>query len=329
MNQQDNDYWISFSEAFWENVGTWLNDHLIPIVLIIIGAWLAKHYGTHLVSRILRRTVRADLYPTKADRVKRIQTLDSITKAIISVGVIVVAVIMVLSELGINTAPLIASAGVLGIALGFGAQSLVKDFSSGLFIIADNQYRVGDVVKVNNVAGVVEAIALRTTVIRAFDGTQYHVPNGSIGVTANMTMGYGGFDENIVFSQDADIAKVTLVINRVGQEMADDPSIAKDIKEAPQVMWVVGFDANGITVKVVGKTTPGESWRLRGEFYRRLIIALRKSKLEIPYTQVVVHPSGEIHQPTITAQADSDSATPSAQRAKQRTVGKTTRKGKA
>lgn len=285
----DVNYELSFPEAVWESTKLWLYDHGLTILIIILCALIIKRFGAKLVSRVFRRTIRPDLYPTKNDRVKRIETLDSITSAIISVGVVVVAAIMILSEIGINTTPLIASAGIIGIALGFGAQSLVKDFSSGLFIIADNQYRVGDIIKVNGVAGIVEAITLRTTALRALDGTLYHVPNGSIGVTANMTMNYGGLDEDIVFAQNADISKVSTVINRVGLDMAADQEFAKMIKDPPHFEWVSGFDNNGIRVKVTAKTVAGDSWKIRGEFYRRLALALQKADLEIPFAQVVVH----------------------------------------
>ncbi len=113
---------------FLTNLGNWFSDHGFEILIIIAVAWFMERYGSTLLSRIFHRTIRADLYPTKSDRTKRLETIDSITGAILRIGIVVVAGIMIISEVGVDTTPLIASAGVLGIALGFGAQSLIKDF---------------------------------------------------------------------------------------------------------------------------------------------------------------------------------------------------------
>lgn len=274
---------------FMNNLGNWFSDHGFEIAIIILCAWLAKRYGGQFITRIFHRTIRADLYPTKSDRTKRLETIDSITGAILQVAVIVIAGIMIISELGVNTTPLIASAGVLGIALGFGAQSLIKDFTSGLFIIIDNQYRVGDIVKLDEIAGKVEAITIRTTVLRGLDGTLYHVPNGSISATANLTMSYGGIEEDIAFDNNVDITKLTMAINRAGEQLAKDPKYAQKILEAPHFMRIVGFTPNGIMVKILGTTTANDSWEIRGEFYRRLINELRKAKIDLPSPQITVH----------------------------------------
>lgn len=271
------------------SLGNWLSTHGLSIAIIVLGAWLVKRYGSQFLSRIFHRTIRADLYPTKGDRTKRLETIDSITGAILQVAVVVVAGIMIVSELGIDTTPLIASAGVIGLALGFGAQSLIKDFTSGIFIIIDNQYRVGDIVKLDDVAGKVEAITIRTTVLRGLDGTLYHVPNGGINTTANLTMSYGGIEEDIVFDNDVDITKLVIVINRAGELLAKDPKFSQKIIEAPHFLRIVGFAPTGIKVKILGTTTTNDSWEIRGEFYKRLITELRKADIHMPTPQVTVH----------------------------------------
>lgn len=276
-------------ERFLHNTGQWLSDHGFEIILILFCAWLAKRYGGQFLSRIFHRTIRADLYPRKSDRIKRLQTIDSITNAILKVVIFVIAATMIIGELGINTTPLIASAGIVGVALGLGAQSLIKDFTNGLFIIIDNQYRVGDVVKLGTVAGVVEAITIRTTVLRALDGTLYHVPNGSITTTANMTMTYGGIEEDITFGSDVDISKLAIVINRAGQQLADDPQFSSKILDPPHFLRITSLVPDGIAVKIVGTTTPNDSWEIKGEFYKRLITELRKSKIEVPSPQITIH----------------------------------------
>ncbi len=276
-------------DRFWANLGTWTSDHGFEVFTILLVAWLVKRFGSQFLSRIFHSTIRADLYPTKADRVKRLETIDSITNAILKVAVVIIAGIMLISELGVDTTPIIASAGVLGIALGFGAQSLIKDLTSGIFIIIDNQYRVGDIVKLDEIAGRVEAITIRTTVLRGLDGTLYHVPNGSIKATANLTMSYGGIEEDIVFDSDIDIPKLAIVINRVGRDLAADPDFKAKVLEPPRFERVVGFTKDGIKVKILGTTTTNDSWLIRGEFYKRLIVDLRKSDIEIPSPRITVY----------------------------------------
>lgn len=289
------EYISSMFERLLSNIGTWFSDHGFEIAMILLFAWLVKRFGSQFLSRIFHRTIRSDLYPTKNDRLKRLETIDSITNAVLKVGVVIVAGIMIISELGVNTTPIVASAGVLGIALGFGAQSLIKDLTSGLFIIIDNQYRVGDIVKLDNISGRVEAITIRTTVLRDLDGVQYHVPNGSIVSTANLTMSYGGIEEDIVFGSDVDIAKLTMVINRVGRDLAIDKNFKEKVVEPPRFERVVGFAPEGIKVKILGTTTPNDSWEVRGEFYKRLILALRTSNIQVPTAQITVH---QAPQPT-------------------------------
>lgn len=270
-------------------LGEWLHAHGLKTLIIILAAWFIKRFGTQLIMQVLQKTVRADIYPTKSDRTKRIKTLNSLIGAVLQVAVFVVAAILIASEFGIDTAPLIASAGIIGIAIGFGAQSLIKDLTSGIFIIIENQYRVGDVIELDNgVAGKVEAITIRTTLVRTLDGTLYHVPNGNIGWTANKTTSYGGIEENIVFSSDVDVEKLTIVINRTGEKLASDPEFEKKIKEPPHFEGVVGFDPNGIKVKIVGKTGSDDAWEIKRAFYKLLILELRKAKIEIPHLHVTL-----------------------------------------
>lgn len=297
MDEAIFEYISRLFDRLWANLGNWISDHGFEILIIVLVAWLVKRFGAQFLSRIFHSTIRADLYPTKNDRLKRLETIDSITNAILKVGVVIVAGIMIVSELGVNTTPIVASAGVIGIALGFGAQSLIKDLTSGMFIIIDNQYRVGDIVKLGEIAGRVEAITIRTTVLRGLDGTLYHVPNGSIAATANLTMNYGGIDEDIVFGSDIDISKLAIVINRTGLSLAADPDFKSKVLEPPRFERVVGFTAEGIKVKILGTTTTNDSWLVRGEFYKRLIVELRKSNIQLPTPQITVHQAGATNKP--------------------------------
>lgn len=263
------------------NIGDWLSLHAFNIVVILLFAWAVRKFGAELLSRFFHQTIRSDLYPTAADREKRITTLNSLVGAFMRIAVYVVAFIMIVGEIGIDTGPLLASAGVLGVALGFGAQNLIKDFVSGMFLIIENQYRVGDVVQLGDVSGTVEAITIRTTVLRDLDGNVHHVPNGAIQITTNKTMDFGRINEDIVVDLDTDIEELAVIINDVGKELSELPGFKHKVTDPPHFSTVRGFNFGGIVVKIQGKTTPSEKWAVRSELYKRLKLAFKKHKIEV------------------------------------------------
>lgn len=269
----------------------WLSQHGLNILVILIGAWLLRRFGVAIIDRIIRRTVRHDIFPTELDRKKRIDTLNSLVSASVRIGVWLLAAVMIVDELGINTAPLLASAGVVGIALGFGAQSLIKDFVSGIFIIIENQYRVGDVVELGDVSGVVEGITIRTTILRDGDGNVHHVPNGSISITTNKTTGFSRINDDIVVDMDTNVDELEHIINHVGEEVAALPQFKHTLVEPPHFERVNGFQDFGLSVKIMGKTTPGDQWGVRSAFYRRLQKALGTHGIEIAYHPLMVKKS--------------------------------------
>jgi len=277
----------SFSRVL-DSVGQWLGNHFLNILIILILGYAARVLLTKLVRNIVKQTVRHDLFPTETDRKKRLQTLDGLVGAIVKVCVWVVVVVMLINELGINTGPLIASAGIIGIVVGFGAQTLIRDFTSGLFIIAENQYRVGDTIEINNITGVVEEITIRTTVLRDINGFLHHIPNGSIEVTTNMTMDYAKLHENITVETDTDIEQLEHVINHVGEQLAAKPEMHKIIVEPPKFVRVTGFNNEGLAVKIIGKTTPGDQWKVQGEFYKQLKKAFEKHGIKVPHQPLAV-----------------------------------------
>ncbi len=270
-----------------DTVSAWFSAHAFNILVILLVAYVVRRVITLLIGRFLQRTIRKDLYPTERDRKKRIQTLDGLVSAIVRVGTWFVAAIMIINEIGIDTGPLVASAGVVGIALGFGAQSLIKDLVTGIFIISENQYRIGDVIRIGTESGTVEAITIRTTILRDLDGNVHHVPNGSIVVTTNMTSGFSRINEDVIVPADTDIAKVERIINQVGQELTGKEKFHKSIIEAPNFSRVDGFVTNGMIVKVLGKVVDGEQWEVKGEFYRMLRKAFDKEGISLIQTQHV------------------------------------------
>lgn len=269
-------------------VTQWMDQHLVNIAIILIGAYVLRKFGTKFISRVMHKTIRRDLYPNEADRKKRIQTLDNLINAATKVAAFLIATFMILSELGINTAPLLASAGVFGLALGFGAQSLVKDFVSGIFIITENQYRVGDVVQIGDVEGVVQAISIRTTMVRSLNGDLHHVPNGSIIVTTNRTMNFGSIDENITVAPNTDLKELEHIVNHVGEEVAALPELKNMVKEAPHFSQVKGFNESGIVFKVLGTTTTGDAWLVKSEFYKKLAKAFERHGVKVAYPLIAL-----------------------------------------
>ncbi len=260
----------------------WLETHGINILIIIVGAWVLRRLGVALLTSIINRAVKSHPFASETDRKKRTDTLDSLLGAVSKIVVWIVAVIMIVDELGINTAPLLASAGVVGVALGIGAQSLIKDFTNGLFIIIENQYRVGDFVQFDTVSGVVQAITIRTTILKDFDGNVHHVPNSSITVSTNMTFGTSGINQDVTVSVDTDLEKLEKVINKVGEDMAADEKLDKKIKRAPYFAQVVQFAERGIVVKILGETTPGAQWQVKTDLIKRLRQAFVDNNIDLP-----------------------------------------------
>ncbi len=280
----------------WHLLIDWSAAHLLQIIIIIIGAEVLYRFGAKTINKIVHRaTHRPDLFPTESDRRKRVRTLDSLVNATLRIFIIIIAAIMIINELGVNTGPLIASAGIIGVALGFGAQNLIKDFMSGFFVITENQYRVGDVIEISTqlggfrITGTVEGITIRTTVLRDLSGQLHHIPNGNIAVTTNMTMNFANLNEEILIDKSVDIDKLEHVINHVGEELASNPDFKRHIIEAPHFERIEMMSGDGLVVKVLGKTTPGDQWAIKGAFYRQLLKALEKNHIKLAQAQALIH----------------------------------------
>lgn len=267
-----------------------ISSHSAAVITILVVAYGVRKISMFFIGKIIRRSVRFHGNASPIAEERREKTLHDIIGTALRVFIWIFASLMILQELGVDITPLIAGAGIAGVALGFGAQSIVKDSLTGLFIIFENQYRVGDVVMVNSTtAGVVEKITLRATVLRDLDGMVHHVPNGTINLATNMTMEYANVNIDIGVSYSCDIEKVEKVINEVGEKMADDDEWRDSIITPPAFLRVDDFADSAIMVKILGKTTADMRWGVSGEFRKRLKIAFDKNEIEIPFPQVVVH----------------------------------------
>jgi len=262
----------------------WLNNNVViflTIIAVFFGAALVTKIVTRILSKLLARTIREDMYPSKTDRERRVRTLDGIVTAIINFVIWAAAVLMIMNVIGINTAPLLASAGILSVAIGFGAQSLIKDFITGMFIIAENQYRVGDYVEIQNVKGTVKSITLRTTIIKDDDGSVFHIPNGSIIVTGNHTMSNNKLSIELSAPTETDIEQLRKLINKTGIAQSKDPDIGHDIIEPLQFRRVKDISAGVVKVRIHGKVGSGKQDDVRSNYYEALQKELVKNKIAL------------------------------------------------
>jgi len=278
-----------FIQKFIENLIPWIIIHGVKIIAIVIGAFIISKVGKSFVDKAIRKVIISDHFLTKEAERKREDTLISIFSNALKVVIWIISIIMVLAELGVNVGPVIAGAGVIGLALGFGAQHLIRDFISGFFIILENQYRVDDVVCLGDTCGLVEDITLRLTILRDLDGVVHHVPNGEITKASNKSKYFARVNLDIGIAYESDIEKVIKVVNEVGEELAKDPVWTEHIIEPPKFVRINKFDDSAIIIKIMGDTKPLMNWDVTGELRRRLKIAFDKAKIEIPYPQRVIH----------------------------------------
>jgi len=275
-----------------QNLVPWFWSNGVKILAIVLVAFLVGHFGRKLISKMIKKGVRDG---TKEATEKRQKTLVRIFSGALKLIIWLVAGMMVLSELGLDIGPILAGAGLLGVALGFGAQWMVRDFLAGLFIIMENQYRVGDVVCLDDTCGFVEDITLRKTIMRDLDGKLMHIPNGSFKMAANLTQGYSRAHLNISVAYKEDIDRVMEVINKVGKEMAQESPWKEDIVKPIQVLGPGPNDFldSGIEIKVLGETKPSKQWDVMKEFRRRLKKTFDKENIEIPFPQMSIWPQGK------------------------------------
>jgi small conductance mechanosensitive channel len=271
-------------------VRNWLSVHGarigLVVVLSVVGLFALGVAGTRAISSVVSRGSAGQ--PEEEVR-KRIDTLSGVLITAGQVFIIVTSGFVVLSEFNINIAPILAGASVVGVALGFGAQTLVKDIIAGFFVVMENQYRVGDTVEVAGIDGLVMEISLRRTVLRDMDGTVHVVPNGEIKVASNKTKGWARVNIDISVSYDTDLDRAIEVINRVCKRMSEEQQWAPLITKAPEVLRVEKLGDSGIDLKVLGETKPTQQWAVAGEIRKRIKRAFDEEGIEIPWPHTKVY----------------------------------------
>ena len=273
-------------QRYLDLMRTWLETHALRIVLIVILTFILLRIGTILTTRtaVLLGRRGADI-----EYQKRSGTLSGVMHWVLRVVILAVAAFMLLAELGVDLAPVLATAGVVGLAVGFGAQNLVQDVISGFFILLEDQIRVGDVVQIAGKGGLVEKVNLRMVILRDLSGSVHFIRNGKIDVVSNLTKEYSFyvFDVGVAYREDVD--EVIRVLKEIDEEMRADPAFKGDILAALEVMGLDSFGESAIIIKARTKTKPIQQWRIGREFNRRIKKKFDELNIEIPFPHQTIY----------------------------------------
>jgi small-conductance mechanosensitive channel len=329
-------------EAICRQVEEWTGNHLAanaadllvgkPLVLVgLFVLFLVVRWVLHrLIDRVVRRaeggvlprgvsrfgrrrgrTSEAEMAAHARDlaattrRAQRSKTIGDLFKSVVTGVLVAIIGTMMLSEVGVDIAPIIASAGIIGIALGFGAQSLVKDFLSGVFMIVEDQYGVGDVIDLGEAVGTVEAVTLRVTRLRDLNGTVWYVPNGEILRVGNMSQNWSRAVVDVSVAYSEDLNRVKRVLSEIAHDLWDDDDWRELIIEEPEVTGVEMLAADSVNLRVMIKTLPMEQWAVARELRQRVKARFDHEGIEIPFAQRVVwHRDSSAESASVRADSD-------------------------
>ena len=278
--------WSRWSETVWTTSAR--------VFVVIAGTYIALRIIRRLLQPAIRAAIRTQMAGEPAEEIeRRSDTLFHAAYRTISALAIFIALLTALPEFGINIGALLAGAGIAGVAIGFGAQSLVRDVLSGIFVLAENQYGKGDLVTVSGVTGVVEDVNLRRTTLRDLEGAIHSVPNGLITVSSNRTRVAPTASVVVSVSYREDLDHVFAVIDRAGQELANDPAWAADVTGAPRALGVEEFADSAMRILVLGGTKPDRQWDVTRELRRRIKQGFDAEGIEIPYPHRTLVSAGQ------------------------------------
>lgn len=258
-------------------------------ISLIIGLAL---FAQNLIQRLVPRF--RELIASRQENlegVQRVRTLSRVLRYALTVAVTVISTLLILGEFGISVAPLLGAAGVAGIAIGFGAQSLVKDYFTGFFLLLENQIRIGDVIEAGGKVGAVEELTLRYLRLRDYAGNVHYVPNGQITVVTNMSLGfaYAVIDLGVAYGEDTD--RVIAIMTSTGRALRQDPEFAAKILDDMEVAGVDQWADSAVVIRCRFRVPPGEQWGIRREYLRRAKQAFDREGIEIPFPHVTLAPS--------------------------------------
>ncbi len=308
-------HWVytTTGSKWLSTVADWFVAKPLTILLLLLIAFVVRWLLHRFISRLARSaaegavpgmlqrapTAWLESTPLLSERRRqRAETMASVLRSISTGAVFTIAAVMVLGQLNIVIAPLLASAGIAGVALGFGAQSLVKDFLSGIFMILEDQYGVGDVIDAGEASGTVEAVGLRVTRLRDVNGTVWYVPNGQINRIGNMSQGWARAVIDVGVAYREDLARVRELLAQAANELYADPDFSGLILEQPEVWGVQSLGVDSVIMRVAVKTAPLQQWSVSRELRERIKATLDAAGVEIPFQQrtVWIRTPGEAHR---------------------------------
>jgi small conductance mechanosensitive channel len=261
---------------------------LLPILFILVVAAIAARLASVFVHGIVKALLDREATEGTAQELsavelkKRIDTLDDLGAHAIQFFIVVIAGLMILGKLGLDIGPAVAGLGVIGIAVGFGAQTLVRDYLTGALILIENQFSVGDVVRLAGVDGTVEDFNLRRTTVRDIDGVVHTIPNGEIKVASNLTRVWARINQDVTLAYGTDIDHAIQIVDEVGQAMKSDPAWRSAVLDPPRVDRVDAIGEHGVTLKILGTIRAQQRWAAAGEYRKRLLGALDANGIETP-----------------------------------------------
>lgn len=283
---------MPLGEEAWQAVRDWLLTSGLHIAIIVLGAIVGYRSLRVLTTRL--ESLIAGAAPT-GEEVQRARTLAKVMHSTALVAMAIIGGLMILRELGLDITPLIAGAGVVGVALGLGAQTLVKDVIGGFFILLEDQFAVGDTIRVGDIGGAVEKMTLRATFLRDLEGTLHVIPNGEMRIVSNSTKTWSRAIVDLGVAYEEDIGRVMTALGKIGHELYQDEEFASLLLEEPVVTGVEALGDWAVTVRIMVKTRPGKQWQVARQLRRRVKESFERERIEMPYPrqEILMSPLSE------------------------------------
>ncbi len=268
-----------------DRLGTLLEPGIRAVIILLL-AWLAVRVARLVIRRGVARLL-SSRRATDREFATRLRTLTSLAESATRLIVWILAGLTILAVFGVPIGPLLASAGVAGLAVGLGAQTLIRDIIAGIFIVLEDQFHVGDVITVNAISGQVESLTLRYTVLRTLDGAYVVIPNGEIRIVQNLSRDWARAVIDVAVTPEEDVTRVVAVLRDLLGGLPNDPVLGPLVLEPGEVLGVEAIAPQQATVRLAVKTRPLEQWRVARELRRRILLALREAGVSVPYPRTV------------------------------------------
>ncbi len=274
-----------------ERLATLLEPTVLAL-LVVLGAWLVLRVARLTIRRAVGQVLESR-HLSAREAAARVRTLTTLAESAVRLLVILLALLTVLALYGVPIGPLLASAGVVGLAISLGAQTLIRDVIAGVFIVLEDQYHVGDVISVNNVSGLVEALTLRSTVLRTLEGAYVVIPNGEIRVVQNLSRDWARAIIDLPLTPEEDVDRVIAVLQELAASLPNDPELGPLVLEPGEVFGIEAIGPQEVTVRIAVKTRPLEQWRVARLLRRRILHTLQAAGVSAPYPRsvMIVQPS--------------------------------------